>query len=61
MFVYQCSKRSGGNEQGVPDDDVGAVFYWLFIGGRGVRLLVCGDGGWGSDIVLFIVGIRWDR
>jgi hypothetical protein len=57
VFVYQCSEWSGGNEWGVSDDGVGMVFCWLLVGGRRVGLLVCGDGGWGSDVVLFVVGI----
>jgi hypothetical protein len=60
MLVYQCGERSGGNEGRVSDDDVGAVLYGFLVGGRRVRLLVCGDGGWGSDVVLFVVGVRRD-
>jgi hypothetical protein len=58
--MYQCGERSGGNEWGVSDDDVGVIFCGLLVGGRQVRLLVCGDRRWGSDIVLFVVGVRWD-
>jgi hypothetical protein len=61
VFVYQCGERSGGNEWGVSDDDIGAILCGFFVSGGRVGLLVRGDGGWGSDIVLFVVGVSWDR
>jgi hypothetical protein len=61
MFAYRWGKRSGADEWGVSDSDVGAIFCGFLIGGRRVGLLVCGDGGWGLDVVLFVVGVRWDR
>jgi hypothetical protein len=57
VFVYQCTEQSCGNEWGVSDNDVGVILYWFLVGGGRVGLLVCGDGGWGLGVVLFVVRV----